>query len=460
MRQRIILASLFIILLSTGMSSFNPEFSNEISLGEAELKACQINNFSEFFPARQHRIIKEIYFWENESLDFRKVPKEDRLPHGLLRLTEKDHEVNVINPSPFGHTFKSICWIPSIDLFYELMIVAHQMKETYGTKLCPPQSMILALLAHETYMRDITGDGGLSIGMCQLYRPSAQFITSFSANKSLFNKLIYFDEKGNHHFYNQRAMIEFIYHFLILEKGYSNATKSEAITAYNGGGKMAKKYGKLVLMKTLYYEALIRAFKADSQEVAVKDLRAWSGESLKYTYLNTGFGNPETEYPVDQIQLTEEERKELEVFKFTVCQYVLELKTKSRPASPGLIMSSHLLGMERGMKLKINPEIFREDEKVLKKYVSEGCFFILQEDRTVFSYLKDNTFKVVTEQNPYHFYYYHNGFEAHLPDEAAIKNKLKYGKVIMCTAEAGDTIFVDRGIPIYQIAASNIHPDN
>ncbi|MDW7694225.1 hypothetical protein R9C00_05705 [Flammeovirgaceae bacterium SG7u.111] len=444
------------LLVAYGLCASSPKNSARITYGEAVIKASQIRNFGKFLDHEQEEIIQEILFWENESEEFREVTEDQRLPYSMLNLTQNKNEYHLIEHSPFKGAYKRLNWIPSLSLFYESMLVHHKMNELYGKEQCPPQFLILALLSHETYMRDILGDGGQSTGMCQLYRPSAKYITTLSRNKDIFKQLIYFDKKGEQHFYNQRKMLEFIYHFLVKEKGYNNlGKKKKGVSAYNGGGERARHYGKLVLLKAYYYEGLAKALKAETDVIAVRDLYEWSRSILPHTFIGfDGFDSTGEENEDFEKHLTEKERSELEIFRYEISQYVLELRKPN--FVPRLISQHEQLVIESPLLEKSFVTYEDNRDKMYDALISKGCFLIIPSNRTIFSFLRENTYQIMSEDNKFMFYTLADGEEEFIPSESAMKEKLKKGQVVLTTALAGDTVYIKPGYPIYKVKRTEL----
>lgn len=451
------------ILWGINLSPFSsPKEENNIliSYEEAELKANQILNFADFPPEEQGQIINSILYWENKSLEFRNVPRGKRLPYSLVKLSKDNKKSFLIENSPFVKHGKSINWIPSLSLFYQLMIVSNQMETEYGKKLCPPLPVVLALLSQETQMRDLVGDKGKSVGMCQLYRPTARYIMRYSANKSIFKNLLYFDKHHKHHFYSQRAMLEFVYHFIIREKRYSNVNKFRGVRNYNGGGEMARRYGKLVLLKSLYYEALIRGLNSETPQLAAKNLKEWTQEPLKYAFINFGgFDMLEAQKEEDVLQLSESEASEIQVFRYSIRESVLTLLN----ASPNPDANQEQDILETRLEVE---DSFEDTEAILDNqtntylldnFKSSGdCFFIVGSKRTIYSYLGRNTFVIITQDNPYNFYYFQNGIKKIIPNKTVFGQKLSEGKNVLCSAILGDTVKVKAGYPIFKVSRSQI----
>jgi hypothetical protein len=448
------------ILWGINLSPFSPSTEETlpvISYQEAELKANQILNFVDFDPVEQAQIIKTILYWENKSLEFRKVPETKRLPYSLLKLSKDNKTSFLIEKSPFVKNGKGINWIPSLSLFYQLMIVSYQMEAEYGKRLCPPLPVVLALLSQETQMRDLVGDQGKSVGMCQLYRPTARYIMR-SSNKHIFKELLYFDKHRKHHFYSQRAMLEFVYHFIIREKRYSNRDKFVGVRNYNGGGEMARRYGKLVLLKSLYYEALIRGLNSESPQLAAKNLKEWTQEPLKYAFINFGgFDMLEAQKEEDVLELSEDEASEVQVFRYSIRESILTLLNSAPNPEQKQEISTIRLEVEDSFddtETEINDPnstYLLDDFKA-----SNDCFFIVGKERTIYSYLGSNTFLIITQDNPYNFYYFQNGAKTIIHSKAIFNQKINEGKNVLCSAILGDTVKVKAGYPIFKVSRNQI----
>ena len=423
---------------------YNSETNKKISLSEAESMAFQIRNFHEFTTEEKKLLIFKIHQWENKS-DVFNLNDSERLPHSLINLTVSPTDFKPIESSPFIK--KPVCWIPDINLFYEIMLVNKKMKILYGEEKCPTMHMIMALLSHETYMREIKGDNNLSVGMCQLYKPSASYILNYSPNREIFKNLIYFDEDGEHQFYSRASMLEFVHHFLILEKGFTNLQKRTGIAAYNGGGERADNYAKSVLMKSMFYEALCTKLKASSPEEAISKLKDWSKQPLNTTFI--GFnGFTESAYSISNNKhLSENEINTFLTCKYSLTQYVSEIK-QTYLHKP-IFFNSDMLSINVEIKNHIYPSASFKKNKYLSN-LNDSNFFIIQPKCSVYSYLKENTFHVMTNYNNYYFYYIENGEKEIILSEAMVKQKFSEGKIILSNAIAGDTVYVPVNTTVYQ----------
>ncbi|MBT30290.1 MAG: hypothetical protein CMO01_11575 [Thalassobius sp.] len=416
-------------------------------MNKAENLAFQIRNYDEFNTEQKKQLIIQIYDWEN-SEKVVNLDEQERLPHSLIKLTQSTSDFKLIENSPF--VSKPVCWLPNVNLLYEIMLVNKKMKSLYGEQKCPSMYTIMALLSHETYMRDIKGDNNLSTGMCQLYKPSAKYVLNYSPNREVFRKLLYFDQNGEHRFFSQKSMIEFVHHFLILEKGYTNTQQHTGVAAYNGAGSSADNYARNVLMKSMFYEALCTKLKANSPEEAISNLQEWTKQPLSSTYIGfNGFtqAGRQTTTESKQIHLNAEEKEAFLNCKYAIAQYVSEIDGKITP-DPNMPEPKVLL-INLEIENTILPSIPNKISQY-KTYLRDSNFFIIQSNRSPYSYLRENTFDIMTNYNNYHFYYLENGAQEFIKSELMVKEKFTEGKIILSNAVAGDTVFVPNDITVYQ----------
>ncbi len=423
----------------------NPEYSVKVSKQEASALALQIRNYEQFDFNERKYLSEEIFYWEN-SAEVTKLKSESRLPHSLVHIATKPLEVNPILPSPFEN--RPVCWLPKLSLFYELMVVHENMLQFYGEEKCPSVFLVMALLSHETYMRDIKGDGQLSIGMCQLYKPTARYLVEDSRNKDTFRKLIFFDENDRHHFYSQKSMLEFVYHFLILEKGYVHNNPKKGVKAYNGAGKAADKYASNVLLKSMFYEALSLKLKQNEPTLALKDLKEWTKAPLRNTFIDfNGFQlDQKADSENKSKHLSEKEIKKFQNLKYSIAQYVSEIDIPEVKAEQLLIPDNEIqIRLEKVFE-KAQP-LNHNNQKPLQK---ERRYFILEQNRSVYSYLRENTYKVLTTCNSYYFYTVKNEEKKRLNSEKELQKALIDKQIVLSSAAVGDTIYFDH-YPIFNL---------
>jgi|GEM_PF-6539079 len=424
------------ILLSAFVN--NPDYNSKVSFEEASILAFQIQNYQELSIEQQQSLKKEIFLWENNE-EIQKISLKNRLPHSILFLKSSELEVNVIYPSPFVK--RPVCWIPDVKLFYDLMLVNNKMITSYGENRCPSIYLIMALLSHETYMRDIKGDNQLSTGMCQLYKPTAKYLLNTSGNKQLFKKLIYFDENDEHHFFSQKSMIEFIYHFLILEKGFTLSNPHKGTKAYNGAGTKADIYAKNVLLKTMFYDALVQRLKSNKPLLAAENLKEWSNKPLSNTFIDfNGLQDLDKVKSKSPKYLTKEEAEEMQRIKYSIVQYISEIEVSNYTAYYQLPPTKKL-----DIDIELKP-IFTLQKNHTDNLSNDNSnnYFILEQGKSVYSYLKENTFKVMTIHNKYHFYFLQNNKKHKINSEEELKESLLMEKIILSNATAGDTVYFDK----------------
>ena len=423
----------------------NSEYFVKVSKQEATAMALQIRNFQSLGTAQKQSVSKEVFIWENTQA-IAKINADNRLPHSLIHISTHPLEVNTIQPSPFEK--RPVNWLPSLSLFYELMAVHDKMLQQYGNNACPSIYLVMALLSHETYMREIKGDNQLSVGMCQLYKPTAKYLVNASKNKEVFQNLIYFDDKGEHQFFSQKSMLEFIYHFLILEKGYTHHAPKKGIKSYNGTGKMADTYAKNVLLKSMFYEALTYKLKQSEPTLAINNLREWSKAPLTSTFIDfNGFHSIEGLTSNNKNKhLSSEEAENYQRLKFNIVQYVSEIEQPHKAQELFIEPKDELeIYLEKALdRTQITSPINGDMQKQNRKY------FILEKNRSVYSYLRENTYKVLTTLNNYYFYTIENEEKKQLHSEKELENALSKERIILSTASVGDTIYFDN-YPVFNL---------
>ncbi|WP_338236717.1 hypothetical protein [Persicobacter diffluens] len=230
----------------------------------------------------------------HESLKENGVPQEFTIPNKMIfyRESGEGHCYALKNRNyPF-----SVGMVPSdlVQLYEEEAWRAYQQ---YG-KDAPPLSVVLAMHYTESAFNPKSlGDRGNSIGLGQLYKPTARIL--LQQDKAFWSKYFYFDRKGQHHFRSVRDMVRFTFDFLKLEKEYGADNKFEGIRAYNGIGEHAEKYARKVIMRSLVYERFfaqyhqrqidLGSFTLKLNQMLVHQVLHYFGQGISPTEFNALF---------------------------------------------------------------------------------------------------------------------------------------------------------------------------
>ncbi|BDC98942.1 hypothetical protein PEPS_12230 [Persicobacter psychrovividus] len=219
------------------------------------------------------------------------IPKQFTVPAELIfyRQQSKKFCYAIKNKNyPF-----SVGMIPS-DLVSYYEQEAWRARQQHGED-APALSVVLALHYTESaFNPNIKGDHGNSIGLGQLYKPTARIL--LKQNNELWSDYFYFDKKGNHHFRNTQKMIRFTFDFLPLVKNYAKGQKFDGVRAYNGIGEHAEHYAHKVITRSLVYERFFskyHQYTINTQQYKV-NLRNLLSNYLYHKY--------QVELPADQFE--------------------------------------------------------------------------------------------------------------------------------------------------------------
>ncbi len=229
--------------------NMNPDY---LFLAKRQVKA--IDNYDELSNEQIKQLESKAIKWLVRIKQLKDADWNDVIPAdylnihtGLVHQTYNKREINVIPGL-------GISYVPDLELYYTIYLKYYAYLLKYGSDTPLPE-VIMGMLNRETRFLWIKGDGGHSIAPCQLHRATAKWLLASKKFKDRFGKMIYFDKKGEHHFYSQETMVEFMYEFLINTKHYAQGRERNGIAAYNGS-KPEHLYTSKVVAYTIQYLAM------------------------------------------------------------------------------------------------------------------------------------------------------------------------------------------------------------
>ena len=183
------------------------------------------------------------------------IPRNFQIPPELMSYREEGKTAYFIKYNAGKTT--SIAYIPSdLVIYYESE--AWSDFQING-KNSPLLSIVLAQQFTESAFNPYQkGDGGKSVGLPQLHKPTAKWL--WKVDRKMWQRYIYWDKNGLHHFRDIRTQIRFPYDFLPKYKQYSAEKRFEGLRRYNGAGKHAENYAKLVLKRSIVYLELMQQY--------------------------------------------------------------------------------------------------------------------------------------------------------------------------------------------------------
>jgi hypothetical protein len=291
--------------------------------------------------------------------------------------------------------------------------------QTYG-KDAPTLSIVLAQQFTESHFDPtIRGDQDQSIGLPQLFFYTAKWL--YSKDPDLWKGYFYFDQQGRHHFHDVRSMVSFPFLFLHKYKKYRAEQKLEGLKRYNGAGKRAVRYAKLVMQRSLFYEN----WMAQYYEVKVDESKLYD---LLSAYLEMQL------FDKKENQLSEEIKKEL----FELAR--LDFKTENQ---------------QLGQNMQITLDRYQENEVLVEKnrdfeVVNDNRehYIRIEEGRTLYSYFKkvSTLIEVINHPKNSAYYCYHkkNGVNMRIKKYEDIKNGSFY-----TNAKVGDWIYIPAGTVLF-----------
>jgi hypothetical protein len=291
----------------------------------------------------------------------------------------------------------------------------------------PMLSIILAQQFTESGFNPAeNGDGGNSVGLPQLYLPTAQWLMKIDANK--WNNYFYIDKSGKQHFNNVRSQVRFPYDFLPKYKKYSADNKFEGLRRYNGSGSKANYYARLVLKRSIVYLDLMQQYNYFEEDT--------SNLLDKIAYIiNMGL------VIKGENQLS---KKEIEEIANDVKQEFS--RNWNFVNNNQLVNINSLEGKENKLDLSENYMVPND---------GRNYYIVIEEGRSLFSYFHKTDEMLATINNPsnseYYCYYWNKG------KEVKVSNKEQLGTNALYTnAHTGSVINIPPGTKIYSEDASII----
>jgi len=251
--------NLFLVLLIP-YSLFSSAFNSYETQAILELK--KLVNYSELSANDsacfiQQRVLQLI---QQEELD---IPRRFLIPIELMSFRREGQSSYYIRYNTGKN--EAIGYVPS-DL------VIHYEREAFSDFMVNGQeSPLLSIILAQQYTESafnplMLGDGGKSLGLPQLYRPTAEWICKI--DPELWGKYIGWNSNGTHYFTSLAAQIRFPYDFLPKYKHYSSENKFEGLRRYNGAGKKAENYARLVIKRSIVYLELMQQYKYFQEDTA------------------------------------------------------------------------------------------------------------------------------------------------------------------------------------------------
>lgn len=251
-------------------------------------QVMQIANYESLTRQQKEHYRKRIEYWltriykTSGNAGSVEIPEGVKnLYPGVVHIEEKHNTINMIDKW-------NIAYIPDLNLYYLIYLKYYEAFDEYGHNTPLPE-IVMGIMNVESHYRWVKGDNNQSIGPCQLNKPTARWLLEKESTRDIFRHFIYFDKanlQGDHHFYNQEAMVEFMYEFLIRIKGYGRGSELNAIAGYNGSSLWAK-YSTLVKKAAASY----LAYKSHFQNTANSpgDLAYKKVQQIRQNYIDRMF---------------------------------------------------------------------------------------------------------------------------------------------------------------------------
>lgn len=158
-----------------------------------------------------------------------------------------------------------------------------------------------------------------------------------------------------------------------------------------------------------------------------------------------------------QFGLGEKEEEELEIFRYEVLQHFMEIREKiMQPDQVPFMLSQVTIKLESGLNDGFAASSLRDRGQDGHQTPAEGNYLVLPPNRTIFSIFRENTFRVMARENDFYFFYFDKGEKVEVGSESRMVEVLKNGHVLMNSAVAGDTVYIPRGLPLYQFDRSKL----
>lgn len=260
----------------------------------------EIANYSDMTVQQQSNARKRIEYWLTKIYKLQQQDNGSRLPDGifdiyagLIHVAEKKNEINLIRNW-------QIAYLPNINFYYQIYYNYYKAWLKYGSDTPLPE-VLMGIMNIESHYRWVKGDDNLSEGPCQLNRRTARWLLQRKDTRKIFSNYIYFDQanlRGNHHFFNQDAMVAFMYDFLVKIKGYRRGHELQAIATYNGSG-VWDNYSRLVkkaIASYVAYERLFHNRQASPGKYSAAEVRRIRQNYYKRIFPHDKHGHPYLAY--------------------------------------------------------------------------------------------------------------------------------------------------------------------
>lgn len=412
--------AIFIIIISTPFQLLQARLSSyEI---QATLELRKLVNYSNLSADDSTCFIKQrvAQLIQQEELQ---IPRRFLIPVELMSF-RRDGESGYYIRYNTGKN-EAIGYIPS-DL------VIHYEREAYTDFMVngeesPLLSIILAQQFTESaFNPNLLGDGGKSVGLPQLYKPTAEWICTI--DPEIWNQHIGWNENGMHYFTSIGAQIRFPYDFLPKYKHYSAANKLEGIRRYNGAGKRAEHYARLVIKRSIVYLELMQQYKYFQEDTSFL-------LDKMTNIINMGLVlKGETELAKTEISAIAQE-------------VMLEFSQNWNYIQQAAQIS---LNMIEGKSASF-------DLSHSYKVPSDGnnYYIVIEEGRSLFSYFHHTQEMLNALNHPnnseFYLFYIKKGIEIKVSTKAEMQ-----GKIVFSNAKTGSVIYLPHGTKIYSPKANLI----
>jgi len=344
------------------------------------------------------------------------IPHRFRIPPELISYRKSGNKQYFIKYNTSRSTF--LGFVPS-DLvsYYELISYRYYKKDKF---LYPSLSVVLAQQFTESLFNPtLKGDGGKSVGLPQLHRPTAKWL--LEVDRKTWDRFFYFDKNMQHFFRNIATQVEFPFLFLPHYKKYTQNAKFEGLKRYNGSGQKARTYAQLIIGRSIFYEEILNKKYNDELDTnvfkrQVKDI------------INMGLYNKE----VDALDDSEfdgifGEIQALFHRGMRIQTYLNQISVNDLENSPIQLANLSQFEIPTG---------------------GESYFFILEEGRSLFSYFMSMDEMVqtlnMTENELIYIFFYNNGDLIKITTRSQMT-----GQKVFTNARPGDRIFLKPGTRIY-----------
>ncbi len=410
---------------------------------QAESLFWQIRNAKKIDPATRQIIINKIAFYEKKMAE-EAVPSGLRLPLSLVHYASKPHEINLIK------NYKPIAYLPNVDLLYALILEYHkrcqeeQKKDIPQFHRIPTPEVVMAILCRESYFcAGVVGDGGQSIGMCQLYFPTAKYLLQTPKYKDVFSQTIYLykDSKAQLRHgiigYTQAELIRntvaFVYDFLRYGHDFKADKAFTAIRRYQGG---AGKYAHSVIRNMTKYRLFIS--QALKTELSYED---WL-HNQRHLY----FCSPRTQEDFDV------KEPDLNTIFRAASQSAAAETLHSQNSNDGNLLITDGESLTNFQKSSF--------ENIAFDYTGFHFYLHKSPNRSLYAYFQENLYAAVCYHNSYakpseaitlYFTERQDGVPKEVPitSQAQLNEKLNAQQVVSTNARAYQKIYINPELGVY-----------